>query len=291
MPNHKMVFRFTDANGTIVFTNWVVSHANDGNYFYVGAVPSHPGNSTAAWTSLCVILYSTSSTSPSSDYSAAGTAYGSSPRTLAMTPEITAIAQKGTSVGTLPSGTVTSGTLNEISITSATSLPNPSVQANVIPTIQTYFASHWDTKSSDFDRMSFWCGDQFLPDTDVCCSAISNATTFQNYIQYYWKNTLAPSFGTLTSTQTGFFKTGTGLNYGTINDAIARYDRVYYLHHNTYPTLITDFAGRNPATISGASVTPSSSQNNSSVFVLAGLSAIAVLAAGSYFFIRKKKAD
>jgi len=72
---------------------------------------------------------------------------------------------------------------------------------------------------------------------------------------------------------------------------VARYDRVYYLHHNDYSTVIVDFAARNPATISGASATPSSLQNNTSVFVFGGLAAIAVLAAGSYFFIRKKKAD
>lgn len=151
---NRFAFRFVDANSVVVFSEWGV-RAYDGNQFYCSKVPEHAGNnSTGAWASVQAVCYTSSSVSPSNDYSATDVQALS----RAQTPLITTA-------------------VKEIEISSGATI---NALGTAIRTINAYTTSATFTSTKpDFDACSYWSGSQFLPYTDACCSAVSDSPLFR----------------------------------------------------------------------------------------------------------------
>ena len=97
---------------------------------------------------------------------------------------------------------------------------------------------------------------------------------------------MASEYETLTDSDKEIFQKATANpnSDNIVEQAVARYDRIV----GKYGTAkYQDFMGRNPANIAGALTVNSSI--SSDVWVVAGISLVAILAAAALFFLRKKK--
>jgi LPXTG-motif cell wall-anchored protein len=121
----------------------------------------------------------------------------------------------------------------------------------------------------------------FLAKTDAECA--SKAVTSETW------TSLSDAFYTMSATQQNSFKiaelpatyeTGT-----TVQKAALRYKEILKKY-----TALTNFVGRTDIN-SASAVLKTDNHDSSSTFVLGGLGVLAILAAGAYFLVRKKKAD
>jgi LPXTG-motif cell wall-anchored protein len=141
------------------------------------------------------------------------------------------------------------------------------------------------------DRMLLW-GAQFTSALSTICDAngSTNTTTLQNK----WVER-EKQYGYMGSDVKTAIQAATALASGNdYNKALALYD---YVESKYNPTgaqsgsvTAVNFIGRTVTPLSGAAKIASVSSDSSSTLVLGGIAGVAVLAAGGYFFVRKKKA-
>jgi LPXTG-motif cell wall-anchored protein len=256
-PTKRISIRYEGTvNSTTVsaFTDFMTV-ASDGTQFLTAYVPSYTG--LTAWTSMRAYCFNTDKQVPSDSI-----------YYLARADAITA----------------TSGyTPNEFIMAN----PTTGVEGTdtVIATAK-FNMSYWNTSDIASDKASIWSG-YFLDKMDISCSASSIKTSLD-----YWWPTCASNYATLDSTVKAKFAAATGnataaAKLATLYKGAARYNYIYTKYHAT-DTNITNFANRTNTGSYAAVVTPVVS-DSSSTLALGGIAAVAALASGAYFFVRKKK--
>lgn len=155
----------------------------------------------------------------------------------------------------------------------------------------TIAGSNWSKGSSDYmyyynplDRINLWAS-RFLTATNVCDSTgVTN-----NISANEWKiwNDESSEYGKMGTEPKALFLGATADSGSTTSyiAAAARYDYICTKYSAASNFAYRSIAGRSAQTVAAQN------SDNSSTLVLGGLAAVAVLAAGSYFFVRKKRVD
>jgi LPXTG-motif cell wall-anchored protein len=149
----------------------------------------------------------------------------------------------------------------------------------------------WTNQFPNKPYAALWA-DGFLRDTSTICSMGTPLTSLLTT----W-NGFSAGYSAINATAQGFLKNATALKdvsktsfTNLVNSAAGRYDYIVGKYNPSNAT-ISNFMQRTISGVSSAALVTSTSGDSSSTLVLGGIAAIAVLAAGSYFFIRKKKAE
>lgn len=256
--NFSFSFKGTGSSGETLTTSFASVVSSSNSRFFSATIPAYPAGVTA-WTQFRCYAYASKLTIANS--ASAHTDW------------------------------VTNSSVNEIVIPYSGTFSSSSTAAPV----ETF------VYGSDAQAIQYWCREKFeYSQTDYYCSQIYNGTAYtQSKIDNLftaWENTISPSYSSLSSGAKFLFQSAVSSSAGTTDlvRSVTRYDYILVNHQNYVYTdnvsKFSNFANRTISGYSGASVVLPSS-NSSSTLVLAGLAAIAVLAVGSYFFIRKKKTD
>ena len=182
--------------------------------------------------------------------------------------------------------TLSSTTANCLVIPSGTAVPADSI------TTAAANADSWSTNYPNRDYVHYWCA-EFMARTGVICGGATKTasdyasawTTCQASFAAIGNATITNFFKSATATQGDFSPSSTTIYR---NYVAYRYDLIYNRYYAANSN-ITNFAARTiTASTPAASVEPSVN-DSSSTLVLGGLAGVAALAAGAYFFVRKKK--
>lgn len=142
----------------------------------------------------------------------------------------------------------------------------------------------WDNNVAAYEKglANVWA-QSFLDGTASQCTSL--ALTSSTWSTYSTSYAAMSTDTTILAAAQADFKAASSSGSGVLSLAAARYDFIY----NKYGTSLslTNFAGR--TTSSGAAIVMNSEGKEAIPYLLYGLFGIAGLAAGSYFFVRKKK--
>jgi hypothetical protein len=142
----------------------------------------------------------------------------------------------------------------------------------------------WTSNAAAYEKglANVWA-QSFLDGTASQCTSL--AVTSSTWTTYSTSYAAMSTDSTILAAAQADFKSASASGSGVLSSAAARYDFIYNKYASSLS--LTNFASR--TTTSGAAIVKTADNSDASKYLLVGLVGLSALAAGSYFFHKKKE--